>query len=90
MLDSIVLGGDAVIEIDLGSEERAKILQRALEPETNAITDRSTTRVSVSGSKMTLKISANDLTAMRAAINSFLSWISACERTLDSVIGQNP
>ncbi|TFF84084.1 KEOPS complex Pcc1-like subunit [Candidatus Thorarchaeota archaeon] len=85
-----MLGGKAVIVVDLGSDERARILQRALEPETKAITDRSTTEITVSGSQLTLEISAEDLTAMRAAINSFLAWISACDRTLDSVIGQNP
>lgn len=89
-MEDIVLGGDAVIDIDMGSEERARIIRQALEPETSAITDRSTTQIELSGSQLILKISADDLTAMRAAINSFLSWISACERILDSVIGQNP
>ncbi|TFH11493.1 MAG: hypothetical protein E4H14_00660 [Candidatus Thorarchaeota archaeon] len=78
--------GNSILEIPLESEEIAKILYSALLPETESIpSERATTSVSVKGSSLVVEIVANDLTAMRAALNSYVAWISACMRTIDSI-----
>ena len=78
--------GNSILEIPFESEELAKILYSALLPETESIpSERATTSVSVKGSSLVVEIIANDLTAMRAALNSYVAWISACLRTIDSI-----
>jgi len=78
--------GNSIIEIPLESEHIAKILYSALLPETESIpSERATTSVSVKGSSLIVEIVANDLTAMRAALNSYIAWISACMKTIESI-----
>jgi tRNA threonylcarbamoyladenosine modification (KEOPS) complex Pcc1 subunit len=80
------VNGNSILEIPVESEEIAKILYSALLPETESIpSERATTSVSVKGSSLVVEIVANDLTAMRAALNSYVAWISACMRTIDSI-----
>ena len=80
--------GNSTLMIPLESEELAKILYSALLPETESIpSERATTSISVQGSSLIIEIAANDLTAMRAALNSYVAWISACMRTIDSING---
>lgn len=84
-----LVSGEAVFEIDVESSKMAQILYASLLPETElAPSDRATTEISVKGSSIILKVSAGDLTALRAASNSFLSWISGCVRVIESVTGQ--
>ena len=76
----------SVLEIPLESEHRARILCAALTPETESIpSERATSTVTVSGSSLIVRIVANDMTAMRASLNSYVAWISACMRTLESI-----
>lgn len=78
--------GSSTLEIPLESEHIAKILYSALLPETESIpSERATTSVSVKGSSIVVEIVANDLTAMRAALNSYIAWISACMRTIEKI-----
>jgi len=78
--------GNSILEIPLGSERIAKILYSALLPETESIpSERATTSISVKGSSLVVEIIANDLTAMRAALNSYIAWISACMKTIESI-----
>jgi len=78
--------GNSIIEIPLESERIAKILYSALLPETESIpSERATTTISVKGSSLFVEIVANDLTAMRAALNSYIAWISACMKTIESI-----
>ena len=78
--------GNSMLEIPLESERMANILYSALLPETESIpSERATTSVSVKGASLIVEIVANDLTAMRAALNSYVAWISACMRTIDSI-----
>ena len=80
--------GNSILEIPLDSERVANILYSALLPETESIhSDRATTKISVRGSLLIVEIDANDLTALRAALNSFVAWISACMKTIDSIDG---
>jgi len=81
----------SVLEIPLESEQKAMILCSALLPETESIpSDRATSNVTVSGSSLIVEIEANDLTAMRASLNSFVAWISACLRMIDSIDTKSP
>jgi tRNA threonylcarbamoyladenosine modification (KEOPS) complex Pcc1 subunit len=83
--------GRAVIEIPLESEELAEMICSALNPETDsAPSDRAHTEVSVRGSVLVIQISSGDLTSLRAAMNSYIAWVSASLDTIDAVLGQNP
>ncbi|MFW9844672.1 MAG: KEOPS complex subunit Pcc1 [Candidatus Thorarchaeota archaeon] len=78
--------GNSILEIPLESERVANILYSALLPETESIpSERANTSISVKGSSLIVEIIANDLTAMRAALNSYVAWISACLQTMDSI-----
>jgi tRNA threonylcarbamoyladenosine modification (KEOPS) complex Pcc1 subunit len=78
--------GNSILEIPLESEYIAKILYSALLPETESIpSERAITSISVKGSSLIVEIIANDLTAMRAALNSYIAWISACMKTIEAI-----
>ncbi|MGQ4911234.1 MAG: KEOPS complex subunit Pcc1 [Candidatus Thorarchaeota archaeon] len=86
---SSIRRGVSVIRIPMDSEDECRILYQALLPETtSSSTDRSRVDLTVDGNTLILHIEANDLTALRASMNSYLSWISACRRTRSST--QNP
>lgn len=90
-MTAIDVKGKSVLEIPVESEQKAKILHAALLPETESIpSDRANSRVTIRGSSLILEIEASDLTAMRASLNSFIAWISACLRTIDSIDVKSP
>ncbi|MHA1215917.1 MAG: KEOPS complex subunit Pcc1 [Candidatus Thorarchaeota archaeon] len=90
-MSEILLHGTVVLHIDLESEEMARTVFEALAPETHAApSERARTKIEIQGTTIVLHIEAGDLTALRAAMNSFLSWVSACQRAVASVTGQNP
>jgi tRNA threonylcarbamoyladenosine modification (KEOPS) complex Pcc1 subunit len=79
------------LEIPLESEQQARILYSALIPETeSAPSDRAKAQVIVDGSSLIIEIEAGDLTATRAALNSFIAWISACIRTIENIDTRSP
>ncbi len=83
--------GRAVIEIPFDSEELAKMIRSALNPETDsAPSDRARAEVSVRDSILVIEISAGDMASLRAAMNSYIAWVSASLDTIDAVLGQNP
>jgi tRNA threonylcarbamoyladenosine modification (KEOPS) complex Pcc1 subunit len=85
-MSSKLVAGKSVIEIPLESIGTAEILLAALVPETESgPSDRATTTVSLRGSVLIIEVEAEDLTALRAAMNSFIAWISACVRSLEQV-----
>jgi KEOPS complex subunit Pcc1 len=66
----------AVLRVNLPSEKISETIQKALEPETKiSITYRSKVRLSREGKTVTLFFEAEDTTALRASINSYLSWL---------------
>jgi KEOPS complex subunit Pcc1 len=88
--DNGVVRGRVKLQLDLESEEIAGIVYSSLLPETTSVpSERAVTTIETADSAIILRIEADDLTALRAATNSFLSWISSCLRLLDSVTGQN-
>ena len=76
----------AELRLDLESKENASIIYSAIDPETKEVSsDRARTTVKQEANVIRVLIEAEDLTALRASMNSFLAWISACERTLETL-----
>lgn len=86
-----IANGHAIIEITMESNSTAETVRAALDPETeSAPSERALAEISVRGSDLLIEISAGDLPALRAAMNSYIAWVSACIDTIDAVTGQNP
>ena len=86
-----LVNGRILMEIPMDSSEVAATIFNALRPETDSSpSDRAHVNLSISESTLIIEVSASDLTALRAATNSYLSWISACRRTMEMQKGQNP
>jgi tRNA threonylcarbamoyladenosine modification (KEOPS) complex Pcc1 subunit len=78
-----ILAGKATIEIPLESKETADILLAALNPETQSgPSDRATTIVAVHDDVLIIEVEAGDITALRAAMNSYIAWVSACIKSI--------
>jgi len=72
----------AVIRLNFPSERHLAIVFKALEPETKSpLTSRSRVRVEGKGKKLTLSFEAEDTSALRAAMNSYLRWIALVNNT---------
>jgi len=66
----------ATIKLELSSPRNAKIFFDALKPETESpATPRSNVRISRRGSLLIFSFEASDTTALRASLNSYLSWL---------------
>ncbi len=83
-MSSSFVGGKSRIEIPLDSKKTAELLLAALSPETRSgPSDRATTSISTRDNVLVINIEANDITALRAAMNSYIAWVSACLRTVE-------
>ncbi len=81
-----IISGKSIIEIPLESKETAEILLAALNPETRSSpSERAITRVSVQDTVLIIEVEAGDITALRAAMNSYLAWVSACAKSIAQV-----
>jgi len=66
----------ATIKLEFSSSRNAKIFFDALKPETESpATPRSNVRISQIASLLILSFEASDTTALRASLNSYLSWL---------------
>ncbi len=93
MTSKPVQSASATLSIDLESNELAKMIRSALLPEIDASpTDRAAASISVEGTTLIIEITAGDLTSLRAAMNSYLAWVSGCKKAVESVTdtSQNP
>ncbi|UCE11381.1 MAG: hypothetical protein JSW61_05460 [Candidatus Thorarchaeota archaeon] len=89
MNDLPIEDAEATLTLDLGSPESARLILSALNPETSSSpAERAKVRLAVEDSNLVIFISASDITALRAAMNSYLAWVSGCSRVLDDVTGQ--
>ncbi len=85
-MTSDIVAGKSIIEIPLESRETAIILLSALEPETQSgPSDRAITRLTIKDTTLVIEVEAGDLTALRAAMNSYLAWVSACIKSIEYV-----
>ncbi|MEF8821507.1 MAG: KEOPS complex subunit Pcc1 [Halovenus sp.] len=72
---------EAVFSLEYSSSERARRVSNAIEPELGAIDDdRSRVRSECSGAELTIIVEARDPTALRAALNTWLSLVGVAER----------
>ncbi|KON29302.1 hypothetical protein AC482_06895 [miscellaneous Crenarchaeota group-15 archaeon DG-45] len=80
------LAEEALADIDIEApEELVNILIRALRPETERpSSDRSTVSIGARGRHLSLRIWASDISALRAALNSYLRWAEAALNVLES------
>ncbi|MEM1550780.1 MAG: KEOPS complex subunit Pcc1, partial [Candidatus Bathyarchaeia archaeon] len=80
----MIRGAHAILRIRYSSEEEAEVAYKAIQPETRVVL-RYRTKVSVSRSceYLILTFEARDTTALRASINSYLSWIIALKNLCD-------
>jgi tRNA threonylcarbamoyladenosine modification (KEOPS) complex Pcc1 subunit len=85
-MNTKIVSGKSVIEIPLESKKTAEILLAALKPETKSgPSDRASTQVSVRDSVLIIEVKAGDITALRAAMNSYIAWVSACVKSIEQV-----
>ena len=81
-----------VVRLNFPSEERLKIVLGALEPETTTPpSPRSRVKVEGRDNKLILSFEATDTSALRAAVNSYLRWVSLVNdmcSALDSLRGE--
>jgi len=81
-----------VVRLNFPSEERLKIVLGALEPETTTPSSpRSRVKVEGRDNKLILSFEATDTSALRAAVNSYLRWVSLVNdmcSALDSLRGE--
>ncbi len=76
----------AVIRLELPEERRLNVLFEALKPETRVPpSPRSRVQIRGEGKTLVLNFKAEDTTALRAAINSYLHWIYLTRNILESV-----
>ena len=76
----------AVIQLNFQSEKYSKAVLNALKPETRrSSSDRSRIKVEEEGGKLIVSFEAKDTSALRAAINAYLRWISLTQNILESV-----
>jgi KEOPS complex subunit Pcc1 len=76
---------NAVITIQLPSEELLEILLQALLPETKKpATSRSKVIVEGANKKLTMRIEAQDTSALRATLNSYLRWVALVKDTYEA------
>ncbi len=70
------------------STEQAEIYYNALAPEGGVLPGRRTkAKITIKDNKLILSIEAKDITAMRAAVNSFIRWYIAVMRCIGEVMG---
>jgi tRNA threonylcarbamoyladenosine modification (KEOPS) complex Pcc1 subunit len=75
----------AIIEID---SDAAHLLKEALSPEAQRAIPRTVVKVLENGSVLTIDIQAQDVNALRAAINSYLRWVTVGMGTADLAPGK--
>ncbi len=67
----------AEISVEFTSKTYAEAVYRALKPETkHSIGPRSKVTIVLEGKSLQIAVSAKDISALRAAINSYLRWVS--------------
>jgi len=78
---------NAVISIQLPSRELLDILLQALLPETKKpATSRSKVVVEGGDKKLTIRIEAQDTSALRATLNSYLRWVALVKDTYEATV----
>jgi len=76
----------AVIRLSFQSEKYLKTVLDALKPETRkSASCRSETKVEEEDGNLVVRFEAKDTSALRAAVNAYLRWISLTQSILESI-----
>lgn len=67
--------------------EHAEVVRRALSPELTENIPRTRVKVAGGAGEVVIKIWADDLAALRAALNSYIRWGNVAEETAKEVEG---
>ena len=72
---------ECLIKLDFDNDFVAKLMFKALSPEASTVLfERVKVFLSLEGHYLLVELSASDTVALRAAINSWLRWISTLEK----------
>ncbi len=75
---------DAVFTFEYDDQRRARTVERSIRPELDEIDgDRSRASVSCEGEAVSVRIEADDLVALRAAMNTWCSFVEVVETTVE-------
>jgi KEOPS complex subunit Pcc1 len=75
----------AVIRLTFPTEKLAETLLKAILPETKKpTTSRSRVTIECEGKKITIRIEAEDTSALRSTINSYLRWVTLAKDTYEA------
>jgi len=78
---------NAVIHIEFPSKKQLKMLLDALLPETKKpATSRSKVSIKSEGKKLIIRIEAEDTSALRATLNSYLRWVALVKDTYKATV----
>lgn len=78
---------NAVIHFEFPSKTQLEILLNALMPETKKpATSRSKVSIEGEGKKLIMRIEAEDTSALRATLNSYLRWAALVKDTYEAVV----
>lgn len=76
----------ATVTLSFSSNKRLNVVLQALRPETrDSPTLRSKVKLEGKGKSLTLLFEAEDTTALRASVNSYLRWISSTKAILETI-----
>ncbi|RZV08633.1 KEOPS complex subunit Pcc1 [Natrinema hispanicum] len=79
---------DATLEFDYESTARAELVAASVAREIGEIDDdRSRTTLKRDGARVCIEIDADDVIALRAALNTWFSLVDVAERTADAGLG---
>jgi len=79
---------DATLESDYESTARAELVAASVAREIGEIDDdRSRTTLERDGDRVCIEIDADDVIALRAALNTWFSLVDVAERTADAGLG---
>lgn len=86
-MESEVLTVEAYADVEIEApKEFVNILLHALQPEAERpSSDRSSVSMEAEGQHLSLRIRASDISALRAALNSYLRWADAILDVLERV-----
>lgn len=77
---------DAILTFEYDDQRRARVIERSLRPEVEPLADaRSQAALGREETTLTVRIEADDLVALRAALNTWCSLVDTAETVADAV-----
>ena len=76
----------AFIEIELSSTREARALYASLKPEASAMSSRGlSSTIVLDGARIKITVESSSLSKLRAALNSYLRWLSSFKEVVEWV-----